>query len=243
MPRWPAGSLDVCHVFFLSFVIGDRLSVPLILWHHLKSMFMKTMKIGVIGAGGIGRAFAQAAAAAGYEVMISNSRGPETLAAFAAGIPGVTATDRLTAATADIILLSVQWQFLEAATAGLPDLSGKIVLDALNPVIIPEFIIPDLGGKTSSELVAAKVPGAAVVKIFNTLPPALVQAPQSAQGGKRVVFFSGDDQAAKERVGQLVDRIGFAGVDLGGLVQGGVMQHFPGGPLAGLHLVQVPEQA
>lgn len=202
---------------------------------------MKSMTIGVIGAGGIGRAFAIAAAAAGYEVMISNSRGPASLAEFAAGVPGIKATDRQTAATAGIILLSVQWQYLEAATTDLPDLSGKIVLDAMNPVIIPAFTFPDLGGRTSSELVADHVPGAAVVKIFNTLPPELVRTPGTAQGGRRVVFFSGDDQVAKGNVGQLLDRLGFAGVDLGGLVQGGVMQHFPGGPLAGLHLIQVAE--
>nr|WP_143310669.1 NAD(P)-binding domain-containing protein [Chitinophaga vietnamensis] len=198
------------------------------------------MKIGVIGAGAIGMAFARKAAAAGYEVLISNSRGPASLAAAIGDTPGLAATTNEAVAAADIILLSVPWQHLDAATQSLPDLSGKVVLDATNPVILPGFILPDLGGKASSEIVSGKVKGAAVVKAFNTLSPKLLAAPSSQFGGRRVIFYAGDDAAAKARVAALLEQMGFAGIDLGGLLQGAAMQQFPGGPLAGLHLELFP---
>ena len=135
-------------------------------------------------------------------------------------------------------MLAVPWKHLDAATQNLPDLHGKIVLDPTNPVIMPGFILPDLGGKTSSEIVAGKVPGAQVVKVFNTLQPALIIANPEQHGGKRVVFYSGDDGSAKAVVRKLLNTLGFAGIDLGQLAEGGSMQRFPGGPLAGLHLVK-----
>ncbi|TWI91446.1 hypothetical protein LX66_0815 [Chitinophaga japonensis] len=199
---------------------------------------MKNMKIGIIGAGAIGLAFAKTAATTGHQVTISNSRGPASLKAIADALPGVTADTVTAAAQADIIMLAIPWKHLDAATAGLPDLSGKIVLDPTNPVIMPGFILPDLGGKTSSEIVAEKVPGANVVKVFNTLQPSLITTNPQQHGGRRVVFYSGDSKNAKAVTHRLLESMGFAGIDLGGLVQGGRMQHFPGGPLAGLHLVQ-----
>ncbi|SHN22534.1 NADPH-dependent F420 reductase [Chitinophaga sp. CF418] len=197
---------------------------------------MKT-KIGIIGAGAIGLAFAKQAAAAGHEVIISNSRGPASLDAVIKDLKGIQAGTKEAAAQADVIMIAVPWQHLDAAVAGL-DLSGKIVFDPVNPIITPGFILPDLGGKTSSEVVAAKVPGAALVKVFNTLPPALITANPAQNGGNRVVFYSGDDKAAKEVTGRLLSSMGFAGIDLGGLVQGGRMQQFPGGPLAAIHLAK-----
>lgn len=199
---------------------------------------MKNKSIGIIGAGAIGLAFAQKAASSGYEVVISNSRGPASLTHMTKNLSGITAGTTAQAAQADIIMLAVPWKHLDAATKNLPDLRGKIILDPTNPVIMPGFILPDLGGKTSSEIVAEKVPGAQVVKVFNTLQPALITADPGQHGGKRVVFYSGDDINAKTAVSNLLSTLGFAGIDLGGLVQGGSMQHFPGGPLAGLHLVK-----
>ena len=197
---------------------------------------MKT-KIGIIGAGAIGLAFAKQAGAAGHEVIISNSRGPASLGAVTKDLKGVQAGTKEAAAAADVIMIAVPWQHLDAAVAGL-DLSGKIVLDPMNPIINPGFILPDLRGKTSSEVVAAKVPGATLVKVFNTLPPALIAASPAQNGGNRVVFYSGDDRSAKDLTGRLLSSMGFAGIDLGGLVQGGSLQQFPGGPLAALHLTK-----
>jgi 8-hydroxy-5-deazaflavin:NADPH oxidoreductase len=95
-----------------------------------------------------------------------------------------------------------------------------------NPIGPPDFQPFDLGGRSSSEVVASLVPGARLVKAFNTLPSALLgQSPQQANG-RRVLFYSGDDAEAKAEVGRLIERLGLAGIDLGGLVSGGRLQQF-----------------
>jgi predicted dinucleotide-binding enzyme len=100
--------------------------------------------------------------------------------------------------------------------------------------------VADLGGRTSSEVVAEQAPGARLVKAFNTLPPPVLAADPRQAGGARVIFLSGDDGAAKTTVRALLQRLGFAAVDLGGLVSGGRLQQFPGGPLPALNLIKLP---
>ncbi|WP_269506452.1 NADPH-dependent F420 reductase [Burkholderia sp. IMCC1007] len=78
----------------------------------------------------------------------------------------------------------------------------------------------DLGTRASSEVVADLVPGARVVKGFNHLQPHLLSGDPSSEGGKRVLFYSGDDLAAKHVVGALIERLGFFGIDLGSLAMG-----------------------
>lgn len=196
------------------------------------------MKIGVIGAGAIGLAFAQKAAQWGYEVLISNSRGADTLKDLAANIGyNVKAVDKQEAAQADMIMLSIPWQNLKASLQNLPDMTGKIILDTNNPIINPGYILPDLGGKTSSEVVASLLPTSHVVKVFNTLQPEVISS-NIKQQGKTVVFYSGDNSKAKNSVKVLLDNLNFSGIDLGGLVHGGSMQQFPGGPLAAQHLLK-----
>jgi 8-hydroxy-5-deazaflavin:NADPH oxidoreductase len=96
------------------------------------------MTIGIIGAGGIGKAFAAHAVRAGYEVLLSNSRGPESLAALARELSGkARATTRQEAAQASVVVVAVRWPQLGAALAGLPPWNGRIVIDATNPVEMP----------------------------------------------------------------------------------------------------------
>ncbi|QWU17596.1 hypothetical protein SAMN04487895_12630 [Paenibacillus sophorae] len=198
------------------------------------------MSIGIIGAGEIGKAFAKQVVKAGYEVLLSNSRGPESLAPLVAKLGGkskaVTARE---AAAADIVLIALPWKHLKEAVSDLPEWNGRIVIDAMNPIITPEFIVADLGGKTSSEVVSELVPGARVVKGFNTLTPAVLGSDPRAAGGRRVIFISGDDAAAKAEVTRINDKIGFATVDLGGLADGGKLHQFPGGPLPTLNLIKL----
>jgi len=200
---------------------------------------MKNFSIGVIGAGAIGLAFAKQAAAAGYQVIVSNSRGPESLQSTVAGIENLTAGTAQDSAKADVVMVALTWKQLAENAKLLPDLTDKIVLDPMNPVIMPGFIIPDLGERTSSQVVASLIPGSRLVKIFNTLPPPLILANPKQANGSRVVFYSGDDVAAKRVVGELVTDMGFAGIDLGGLGTGGRLQQFPGGSLPSLNLIKL----
>lgn len=194
------------------------------------------MKIGIIGAGTIGQAFAKQAGKAGYEVAISNSRGPETLTQLARELgSGITPVTVQEAAQADIVLVAVRSNQLRAALADLPDWNGRIVLDATNGMTPAE-----MGGKASSEVVAELVPGAKVVKAFNTLFSATLAANPREAGGNRVIFISGDDQAAKVTVCEVIEKLGFAAIDLGTLAVGGRLQQFPGGPLAAINLVKIP---
>lgn len=196
------------------------------------------MKIGIIGSGQIGRAFAGQVARAGYEVVISNSRGPESLAGVVQELGGnVSAGTAAQAAAADVVFLAVLWTHLEQVTSSIPSWEGRILIDPMNP-ILPGMVPADLGGKTSSEVVASLIPGARLVKAFNSLPPELLGAVPHEAGGRRVVFYSGNDESAKKTVAGIIDKIGFAGVDLGGL-EISHLQQFPGGPLPGLNLIRL----
>ena len=198
------------------------------------------MRVGFIGAGGIGQALAGHVAKAGNEVLVSNSRGPESLAGVVTQLGGLTrAGTRQEAAQADVVVLAVQWPQVPAALSGLPPWGGRILVDATNPVIDPGFRLADLNGRTSSEIVASLAPGARVVKAGNTLVRAMLAADPRQAGGRRVLFMSGDDATAKADVGGILEKAGFATIDLGGLASGGRLQQFPGGPLPTLNLIKM----
>jgi predicted dinucleotide-binding enzyme len=198
------------------------------------------MTIGIIGSGAIGTAFARTLSRAGIEATISNSRGPDSLEDVVRELgPSIKAGTREQAARADIVFVAVNWSKLPAATAGLPDWKGRIVIDANNPIEAPLFKPAELGGRVSSEVFADLVPGARVVKAFNHLRAELLATDPRSDGGRRVLFYSGNDTGAKAEVASLIERIGFAGIDLGSLAIGGKLAQFPGGPLPNLNLVKV----
>lgn len=197
------------------------------------------MSIGIIGSGNIGSAFARALAKASIPATIANSRGPESLKALTDELsPFITAGTREEAASADIVLVAVNWSKLPKALAGLPAWNGRIAIDANNPIEAPLFKPAELDGRLSSEIFADLVPGARVVKAFNHLLAQLLSGDPEAEGGSRVLFFSGDDQSAKADVARLIDRLGFFGIDLGSLAVGAELAQFPGGPLPALNLVK-----
>lgn len=197
------------------------------------------MSIGIIGAGEIGSAFARALARNSIAATISNSRGPDTLWDFAVELtPHITAGTVEEAAKADLVLVAVPWSKLPKALAGLSDWAGRIVIDANNPIERPLFQPAELNGRLSTEVFADLVPGARVVKAFNHLPPHLLSGDPRAEGGSRVLFYSGDDARSKAEVGALIAKLGFAGVDLGPVSVGGKLVQFPGGPLPALNLVK-----
>jgi predicted dinucleotide-binding enzyme len=198
------------------------------------------MKIGIIGAGGIGQAFARHLAKAGYDVIVSNSRGPESLAEFASELgPRTKAGTRQEAAQADVVVLSVVWEHVPNALADLPPWDSRILIDATNPVVQPGFRLAELNGSTSSEVVASLARSARVVKVGNTLLRAVLAADPRQAGGHRVLFMSGDDAAAKAEVTAILDKVGFATIDLGPLAIGARLQQFPGGPLPTLNLIKL----
>ena len=122
-----------------------------------------TGTIGIIGAGNIGQALARTALRAGREVVIANSRGPESLGPVVAALGSrVSAGTVREAAAAGIVAIAVPWTSVPAAVTGL-QWDGQTVIDATNAWNA------DLGGRTSSEIVADLVPGARVVKAANTL--------------------------------------------------------------------------
>jgi hypothetical protein len=191
---------------------------------------------------------------AGREVVIANSRGPESLASVVATLgEGVTAGKVTEAAGCPIVALAVPWASVPAAVENL-SWSGQIVIDTTNAVTFPDLRPISLGGRTSSEVVAELVAGARLVKAGNTLPADVLGGdPNDERGSRssddvahpkeyrlgRVIFVSGDDEPAKDAVVELFGAAGFSAIDLGGLVTGGRMQG-AGGPLALLNLVRLP---
>jgi predicted dinucleotide-binding enzyme len=189
--------------------------------------------IGIIGAGRIGQAMARIALRAGHPVVISNSRGPETLASVVE-----TLGDRVSAGTveqasaAPVVVLAVPWGNVRDAVQPL-EWNGQVLIDATN-----DFDPSDPDGRTSSEVVAKRVVPARVVKAANTFEAAVLASDPQEAGGRRVIFLSGDDVDAKTKVKALFEDAGFATIDLGGLATGGVTQQV-GGPLAGVNLIQL----
>lgn len=195
------------------------------------------MQIGIIGLGSIGKAFARHVAKAGYEVIISNSRGPESLAEMAYELGSTVRAGTVEeAGESEVIFISLPWNSLEGIL-GRISWEGKTLIDPTNP-ILPGFKMADLAGKTSAEVAKAMAPGAAYVKAFNTLPEAVLAADPHEENGKRVIFYAGDS-AAKVILKDILDRIGFAGVDVGDEVNGGKLMEFGVGSLIGLNLIKL----
>src|ERR1700741_1835205 len=170
------------------------------------------MTIGIIGSGAIGTAFARTLSRAGIKATISNSRGPDSLKDLARELgPSIKAGTREEAARADIVFVAVNWTKLPAAMAGLPDWKGRVVVEANNPIEAPLFKPADLGGRVSSVVFADLVPGARVVKAFNHLRAELLASDPRSHGGRRVLFYCGDDTAAKGEMAALLERNGCAG--------------------------------
>ena len=190
--------------------------------------------VGIIGAGRIGQAMAGIARRAGRQVVIANSRGPQTLTSVVDALgDGVSAGTVSDAAAADIVVLAVPWPRVSQAVDGLR-WDGRIVIDPTN-----DFDPSDLDGRTSSEVVADLVAPARVVKGANTLGAAILGSDPHEAGGQRVIFVSGDDGDAKAEVATLFEQAGFFVVDLGDLREGARMQQVRA-PLAGHNLIRLP---
>jgi 8-hydroxy-5-deazaflavin:NADPH oxidoreductase len=192
------------------------------------------MRIGIVGAGNIGHALAVRFAEAGHEVMLSNSRGPETLTDLVASIDGNVA--------AGTVAEAARFGELDAVAIPVPAIralppepfAGKIVIDANNDYPEPGRPVAELDADetTSSELLASLLPGAAVVKAFNTIyfNRLLDESRPDLEADERLAIpIAGDSDQAKRTVGDLIDEIGFTAVDAGTLAESRRQQ--PGSPL------------
>ncbi|MFC8826620.1 NADPH-dependent F420 reductase [Streptomyces sp. NPDC057137] len=198
------------------------------------------MKIGTLGAGTVAQAIARHAVAHGHQVVLSNSRGPASLAGLAEDLgPLARAGTAKEATAAELVVLAVGWPQIPDAVAGLPPFDGRIVIDVTNHFesLPPQMRIADLGELTGSEYVASLLPGARVVKAFNTLYGQYIAADPRHRAGRQVLFLAGDDTDAKTTVKDLTAEFGFAPVDLGSLREGGRLMQL-GGPLSGLHALK-----
>jgi 8-hydroxy-5-deazaflavin:NADPH oxidoreductase len=188
------------------------------------------MKFGFIGAGEVAQIYAKHFVRHGHEVVLSSSRGPDSLIELARSIgPNARAGTVKEAAKQDIVILCVRWHQAKQALAEVSDWNGRILVDATN-----RPLDEDTKGKTASEVIASYAPGARVVKALNTVVMKWIQD-YSNKKPKTVLFLSGDDADAKRKLARALEETGFVPVDLGGLIDGGRLQQL-GGPLNALHL-------
>ena len=197
-----------------------------------------TETVGILGAGVAGKAIARFFLTAGRNVVISNSRGPDSLGAVIAELgAGAEAGTTAQAAQAPLVVLAIPWTSVEDAVAALPSWSGKTLVDATNAFKVfdpPTIELFDFGDRTSSEVVASLAPGARVVKALNHVPFAWLLSPPPG-GERHVLFVSGDDAAAKAALRSVLEANNFAVIDLGDLATGSRLQQ-AGGPLNGMDL-------
>ncbi|QGN33576.1 NADPH-dependent F420 reductase [Microlunatus sp. Gsoil 973] len=180
--------------------------------------------IGIIGSGNIGSTVARAAIAHDYDVVIANSRGPQSLQDLVGelGPKAAAGTVEEAARAGDLVLVAIP---LKAIGALPPEpFDGKIVIDANNYYPQRDGQIAELDDEstTTSELLQRQLPGAKVVKAFNHImaPEILSTATDPGTSGRRALIVAGDDQAAKDEVAAFIDTIGFDVLDIGELAEG-----------------------
>jgi 8-hydroxy-5-deazaflavin:NADPH oxidoreductase len=180
--------------------------------------------IGIIGAGHIGSQVARAAIGHGYDVVISNSRGPETLAGLVAelGQKARAATAAEAGAAGDFVVVTVPLKAYRDVP--VESLAGKVVIDTNNYYPQRDGVFPELEDEstTVSELLQAHLPSSNVVKGFNHIPFGDITSDGAPAGtpNRRALAIAGDDGQAKELVTTLFDEIGFDTVDAGPLAEG-----------------------
>lgn len=180
------------------------------------------MKIGIIGAGVVGRTLGKLAVAVGHEVMLSNSRGPRTLFSLTRETGCAAGSVAEAAAFGELVVVAVPmhaWQDLPVAV-----LDGKVVIDTLNyyPERDGQIEALDRHAAGTSELVAAHLAGAHVVKAFNAIRMTDLEALARPAGdaARMALPVAGDDAQARRRVMALVEELGFDALDTGALVSG-----------------------
>ncbi len=177
------------------------------------------MKIGILGAGFMSRALATLAKQNGHEVMISNSRDPRTLISTAAATGCAIGTAQEAAAFGEVVVVAVPFGSIHALPAAALD--GKVVIDTCN--YYPQRDGPiealDTHATTTSQMLAAALPGVKVEKAFSAILAKDLETDGKPAGApnRRALPLAADDESAKRVVSELVDQFGFDSVDAGAL--------------------------
>lgn len=180
--------------------------------------------IGLIGAGKIGSQLARLAVANGYDVVLSNSRGPATLSPLVAelGPKARAGTPEEAARAGDLVVVTVPLRAYRSVPVA--PLAGKIVVDTNNYYPQRDGHIPELDNEstTTSELLQEHLPASKVVKAFNHIYAAELTTHGQPPGtpNRRALVIAGDDVDAKAVVASLIDEFGFDTVDAGPLKEG-----------------------
>ena len=172
------------------------------------------MNIAIIGAGSVGGTLGRRFLACGHSVRYGvrdRAKYPD----LDAGTPSEVTE------TAEVVVLATPWETTEAAIAQAGDLSGKVVVDATNP-IASDFsgLIP---GPSAGEQIAGWAKGARVVKAFNTIGYNVMASPGFSEG-PATLLVAGDDSEAKAVVHRLASEIGFDPIDAGPLAMSGYLE-------------------
>ncbi|WP_033325959.1 NADPH-dependent F420 reductase [Promicromonospora sukumoe] len=182
------------------------------------------MRIGVVNAGNIGRALARAWLAAGHEVMVAKDAGQEKLETFLEKNPrAVRGAPAEAAAFGEVVLFSVYWPRLDAVLDAVGPVDGKVVIDTMNPLRVSgdfehSYDAAFMETSSTSEELQRRLPGARVVKAFNTMPSTVLDARRwPAPESTPPVFLAGDDSLAKAQVRTLAQDAGFTALDAGPL--------------------------
>ena len=175
--------------------------------------------IGLIGSGNIGSTVARLAVDAGHDVVLSNSRGPETLTDL---VGELGSRARAATAAGDIVVVTVPLKAYRAVP--VEPLRGKVVIDTNNYYPERDGHIAELDDEstTTSELLQAHLPESRVVKAFNNIYVRHLGTLQRPAGSpeRSVLPIAGDDPAAKRTVTEFLDSIGYDAYDVGPLVEG-----------------------
>ena len=180
--------------------------------------------LGIIGAGHIGSQLARLALAHDYDVVISNSRGPETLTDLIGelGPRARAATVADTAAAGDLVVVTVPLGAI--STLPIDELAGKVVIDTNNyyPERDGQITVLDDETTTVSELLQSHLPTSKVVKAFNHINYADLTTDGRPAGteNRRALIVAGNDASARQTVAELIDSFGFDTIDLGPLNEG-----------------------
>lgn len=178
----------------------------------------------MIGSGHIGSQLARLAVRHGYRVVLSNSRGPETLADLVRELGPLAraATPAEAARAGDMVVVSIPLRNYRSVP--VEPLAGKVVIDTNNYYPARDGHIRELDDEstTTSELLQAHLPRSRVVKAFNHIYAAHLteHAQPAGTPGRRALAIAGDDADAKATVTRLIDQFGFDVVDAGALAEG-----------------------